>query len=88
MKNHTNQDLYKLIKAICSSALTKNDSLYYQDIDQLIYELNYYQVEIEIENEFLLRTQRELEDSLSRYGAIVKCCVQRKFSLGGCSFIH
>jgi PAS domain S-box-containing protein len=41
--------------------------LFYNDITQLIYELNFYQVELEAENECLQKTQDDLENALAKY---------------------
>jgi hypothetical protein len=41
--------------------------LFYNDITQLIYELNFYQVELEAQNECLQKTQDDLENALDKY---------------------
>ena len=53
-----------------NNSISKNktmDQLFYNDISQLIYELNFYQVELETQNECLLKTQYGLEEALKKY---------------------
>jgi PAS domain-containing protein len=45
----------------------KMKSISLQDVESLVYELRTFQIELEMQNEELLRAQEELEASRSRY---------------------
>ncbi len=55
------------VKSLSKDILEKPDSLSPADVQQLIYELRVYQVELEMQNEELRKAQLELEKSRSRY---------------------
>jgi hypothetical protein len=54
-----------------------------KDVQHLVHELQVQQIELEMQNEELRRTQSELEDSLNRYSSILfksngKPCINKK----------